>query len=73
MTEALLWNPSSPQYHRQEQSMFNYRGRYVSPNTPARGQVFINSVTLYAYDAADFMDDNNYTTMLDSYVTTSSL
>ena len=28
--------------------MFDYRGRFVSPNTPARGQFFINSVASYA-------------------------
>ena len=53
--------------------MFDYRGRFVSPNTPARGQLFINSVISYAFDAADVMDDDNYATLLDSYVTTSSL
>ena len=39
--------------------MFNYRGWFISLNTPARGQLFTNSVTLYAYDAADVMDDDN--------------
>ena len=53
--------------------MFDYRGRFVSPNSPARGQLCINSVTLYAYDAADVMADDNYATVLDSYVTASSL
>ena len=53
--------------------MFNYRGQFVSPNTPPRGQLFTNSVILYAYDAADVMDDNNYATVLESFVTTSSL
>ena len=33
----------------------------------------INSVKSYAYDAADVMDDDNFTTVLDSYVTTSPL
>ena len=42
-------------------------------NTPARGQLYINSVILYAYDAADVMEDNNYATVLDSCVTTSFL
>ena len=53
--------------------MFNYMERFISPNNPARGQLFFNSVTLYAYDAADVIDDVNYDTVLDSYVTTSSL
>ena len=53
--------------------MFDYRRCFVSLNTSEREQLFINSVTLYAYDAADVMDDNNYATVLDSYVTTSSL
>ena len=53
--KAPPWNPSSPEYSLQEQSIFNYRGRFVSPNTPARGQLFITSVTSYAYDSADVM------------------
>ena len=53
--------------------MFDDRGWFVSPNTPARGQWYINSVTLYACDAADVMNDDNYATMLDNYATTSSL
>ena len=36
-------------------------------------QLFINSVTLDAYDAAGVMDDDNYDTVLDSSVTTSYL
>ena len=71
--EAPPWDPSSPDYSQQEQSMFNYRVQYVSPNTPAWGQLYINSVTSYAYDAADVMNNDNYATVLDSYVTTSSL
>ena len=71
--EAPPWNPSSPDYSQQEQSMSDCRGWFVSSNTPAVGQLYINSVTLYAYDAADVMDDDNYATVLDSYVTTSSL
>ena len=54
MAETPLWNPSSPEFSRQEQSMLDYS---VSPTTPARGQIFINSITLYAYDAADVMDN----------------
>ena len=53
--------------------MFNYRVQFASPNTPARGQLFINSVTSFAYDAVDVMDDDNYATLLESFVTTSSL
>ena len=53
--------------------MFDYRGQFASPNIPARRQLFINSVTLYANDAADVMDDDSYGTVLESFVTTSSL
>ena len=53
--------------------MFDYRGWIVSPNTPVRGQLFINSVTLYAYDAANVMDDDNYATVLESFVSKSSM
>ena len=73
MAEAPPWDLYSPNFSQQEQSMFNYRGCFVSPDTPARGQLFINCVTSYAYDAADVMDDDNCATVLDSYVTTSSL
>ena len=72
MTEALIWDPSSPEFSKQEQSMFNYREWFVSPNTPARGQLFIKSVTLYAYDAADVMDHDNYVTVMESFVSTLS-
>ena len=63
MVQAPLWDPSSPDYSQQEQSIFDYRGRFVSPNTPATGQFYINYVTLYAYHAADVMDDDNYVTV----------
>ena len=32
------------------------------------GQSYINSVTSYAYDAADVMDNENYATVLESFV-----
>ena len=67
------WYPSSAESSRQEQSMFNYRVRFVSPNTPASWQLFINSVTLYAYDAADVIDEDNYASVLESGVSTLSL
>ena len=41
-----------------------------NPATPARGHLFMNFVISYAYDAAYV---NNYATVLDSYVKTSSL
>ena len=71
--EAPPCDPSNPDFSCQEQSMFDYKGRFVSPNTPARGQLFINSVTSYAYDAADIIDNVNYATVLESFVSTSSL
>ena len=40
----------------------------IDPDTLARGQLFINSGALYAYDAADFMDDDNYATVLECFV-----
>ena len=73
MVEAPPWDPFSTDFSAQEQNMFNYRGRFNSPNTPARGQSFINSATLYAYDAADVKDDENNATVLESFVTTMSL
>ena len=73
MSEAPWRDLSSPEFSRQEQSMINYRGQFVGSNTPARGQLFVNSVTLYAYDAADVMDDNNYANVLENFVTASWL
>ena len=60
----LMADPSSSEFSRQEQSKFDYRGHFVSPNTPARGELLINSVKKYAYDVADVMDDDNYATVL---------
>ena len=39
----------------------------------AFGVLFINSVTLYACDSADVMDDDNFATVLGCFVSTSSL
>ena len=70
MAKAPPWNPSSPDFSRQEQNMLNYRGWFVIPNTSPRGQLFIKSVTLYAYNAADVMDDDKIVTMLEIFVNT---
>ena len=51
--------------------MFNYRGKIVIPNLPAREQLFINSVLLYAYNAADVMANEDYSTLLKSFLTVS--
>ena len=40
----------------------------VIPNTPARGQLFINLVTLYAYDAADDAIDDKFATVLEGFI-----
>ena len=53
--------------------MLNYRGWFLSPNTPVRVQLFISFVTLYVYDAADVMNDDNYATVLERFVSTFSL
>ena len=53
--------------------MLDYRGWFVIPTTPTRGQLFINSATSYAYNAADVMDDGNFATMLKSFVIILSL
>ena len=49
------------------------RGWFVIPTTPASGQLFISSFTLYAYDAAKVMDNEYFVTVLESYVTILSL
>ena len=66
MAKAPPWDPSSPEFNSKEHSMFVYRGRFVNSDTPASKELFIYSITLYAYDAADVMDDNNDATMLES-------
>ena len=43
------------------------KGMFVSPNTPAKEQLLINSVTLYADDAAYVMDNNAYATVLEIF------
>ena len=53
--------------------MLDFRGWFVISTTPARGQLFINSVTLYTYDATDIMDSNNVATILDSFFIITSL
>ena len=53
--------------------MFDYRGLFISLNTQARWQLFINSVTSYACDAPDVMDDDNYAKVLKRFANTSSL
>ena len=77
MAEAPPLDPSSPTYSCQEQNSqwklhcethLALRGWFVSPTTPARGQLFINSVVSYDYDAVDVMDNKNYATMIDSFV-----
>ena len=57
--EAQPWDLSIHDFTCQEQTTFDYRGRFFSPNTPA-----------YAYDAADVMNDDNYATVLESFVGT---
>ena len=73
MVEAPPWDSSSSEFSRQEQSMFNYRGWFFIPPTPVRWQLFINSVTSYVYDATDVMDDDNFATVLESFVNILSL
>ena len=65
MVGAPPLDPSSLEFVGQEQSMLDYRGWFFIPNTSARGQLFINSVTLYS--------DDNFATVLDSIIIISSL
>ena len=53
--------------------MLNYRGWLLALTLQQRGQLFINSVTSYAHDAAYAMDDDNYVTVLEECSITSSL
>ena len=45
MAEAPPWDPSSPEFSRQEQSMIDYKRCFVIPTTSEREQVSINSAT----------------------------
>ena len=40
--EVSLWNLSSPEFSRQEQTLFSYKEWIVSPNTPAWGQLSLS-------------------------------
>ena len=53
-------NPNILKIDRQKQWMFDYRRQFISTDAQARGQLFINSVTLYAYHAADVMENDHY-------------
>ena len=65
--EVTPWDLSSPEFSRQEQSVLDYRGWFVIPNAPERGKTCTISVTWYAYDAEDILDDGNFATVLESY------
>ena len=43
-------------------------GQFVFKAAPTRGHLFIASVTLYAYDAADVMDNSSFITALESWI-----
>ena len=73
MVETPHRHPPSNDFSRQEQHMFNYKGWLVNPNTPARGQLFIDSVTSYAYDAADVLENDSFATVLEDFVSKLSL
>ena len=45
MVEAPSWDASIPEINTQEQIMFHNRGWFVSPNTAAKRQLFIDSIT----------------------------
>ena len=63
----ILRKKSSPVFGRQEQSMLGYRKQFFIPTIPARKQLFMNSVILYAYVAANVMDNNNFATARQFY------
>ena len=53
--------------------MFDHRQWFVIPANPERGQLFINSVTLYAYNAEGVIHDDIFTIVLESFVNILSL
>ena len=67
MTKTPPWDLSNPEYCKQKQRMFHYRGLFVHANTPTKGQLFFSSVLSYTYDAADVMNHSNFATMLESF------
>ena len=73
MIKAPTWDLLSPEFSKQEQNMFDERGWFLICNTPAWKQLFLNSVTLYSYDAAYVMDNDNYATVMEGFVIISSL
>ena len=68
MVEASSWDLSSPEFSRQGQSMLDYRGWFVILNTLESRHLFIEAVNLCA--AGDVMDNNNFNTVLESFVLT---
>ena len=54
--------------------MVDNRVWFISPNTPARVKLFINSVTLHSYDVANVTDDDDLAAAaLESFFNSSSL
>ena len=53
--------------------MFDYKEWFVSPNTPVRGQPFVNYITSYTYVNLDIMNNDNFATLLECFVNTSEL
>ena len=48
-------------------------GMICLPTTSVKGQLFFSYISSYAFDIVDEMDDDNFATVLESYVTISSL
>ena len=66
MVEAPSWDSFSHEFSQMEQSLLNYRRWFDDTITPARGLLFINSVTSYAFNAADVTDNEKFTTAVES-------
>ena len=69
------WDMTSSEISKQEQSMFNYGDGLSSLRLQQvdNNLFFIDSVVFYDDDAAEFMDDDNYATLLECFVNVSSL
>ena len=50
--------------------MSDHPGQIISPDTAARGPVFVRAIILYslAYDSIDVMSDNNLATSLSAQI-----
>ncbi|KAL7530108.1 hypothetical protein ACHAXR_003313, partial [Thalassiosira sp. AJA248-18] len=68
-SEHLEWDPNNTTYEEQENAMTDHKGNIIGSNPSARGpNLVINSISTSSVDAADFTDDDNFSSVLESNV-----